>query len=75
LFPHDVPPDSSKHATKEESLSGEEILGEQLLEEADSAPRCADGAGYESGVAEDCGGEAVECCDGGAIKGFVGRDI
>ena len=46
-----------------------------MLEETDGAPGGADGAGYEGRVAEDGGGEAVECCDRRTVEGFVGGDV
>ena len=56
-------------------MSGEKAFRQHLLEETDGAPGDADRAGYEGGVAEDGGGEAVECCDRSAVEGFVGRDV
>lgn len=56
-------------------MRSEEVLGEQLLEEADGTPGSAHGASHEGRVAEDGGGEAVECCDGSAVEGFVGWDV
>jgi hypothetical protein len=56
-------------------LRSKEVLGEQLLEETDGSPGRADGAGNESGVAKDGGGEAVKCCDRSAVEGFVGWEV
>lgn len=56
-------------------MSGEKALRQHLLEETDGAPGGADGAGYEGRIAEDGGGEAVECCDRRTVEGFVGGDI
>jgi hypothetical protein len=44
------------------------------LEETDSAPGCADGAGHEGGVEQDARGEGVEGYDGGAVEFFIRRN-
>lgn len=56
-------------------MRSEEVLRQQLLEEADSPPRGADGASHKDGVAEDGGGQTVECCDWSAVEGFVGGEV